>query len=66
MRKDNSDKPVSEVVVNGLFAKKQAQAVTHNWLEGKELNWLFKPEKGFCENRNSDYYQNSVMRVIGS
>lgn len=46
--------------------RSRPRAVTHNWLEGKELNWLFKPEKGFCENRNSDYYQNSVMRVIGS
>lgn len=46
--------------------RSRPKAVTHNWLEGQELNWLFKAEKGFCKNRNSDYYQSSVMRVIGS
>lgn len=46
--------------------RSRPRAVTHNWLEGKELNWLFKAEKSFRENRNSDYYQNLVMRVIGS
>lgn len=53
LRKGTDDKPGSEVVVKSLSAKRPRTAL-HNWLEGQELNWLFKAEKGIFKNRNSN------------